>query len=75
MLKFKIKNVLALALACSYVAAARRLTLSKQFDKLKRTGGDYCTQTLKFEQKWLSYLWEQKQMHATKNGDNNEREL
>ena len=41
---------------CPDVAAACRLTLSKQLDKLKRTGGDWSTQTLKFEQKWQSYL-------------------
>ena len=41
---------------CSDVTAACRFTLSKQLDKLKRTGGDRCTQTLNFEQKWLSYL-------------------
>ena len=38
------------------VAAACRLILSKQLDKLKCTGGDRSTQTLKFEQKWQSYL-------------------
>ena len=36
---------------CSDVAAACRLTLRKQLDKLKRTGGDRCTQPWKFEQK------------------------
>ena len=41
---------------CSDVAAACRLTLSKQLNKLKHTGGDRCTQPLKFEQKWQSYL-------------------
>ena len=41
---------------CSDAAAACRLTLSKQLDKLKCTGGDRCTQPLKFEQKWQSYL-------------------
>ena len=60
---------------CSDVAAACRLTLSKQLNKLRRTGRDGCTQPLKFEQKWQSYLWGQQQMHATKNGDDNEREL
>ena len=35
----------------SDVAAARRLTLSKQVNKLKCTSGDRCTQPLKFEQK------------------------
>ena len=60
---------------CSDIAAAHGLTLSKQLNKLKRTGGDCCTQTLKFKQKWQSYLWGQQQMHATKNGDDNEREL
>ena len=30
---------------------------------------------LRFEQKWQSYLWEQQQMHATQNGDDNDREL
>ena len=37
---------------CSDVAGACRLTLSKQLDILKGTGGDCCTQTSKFEQKW-----------------------
>ena len=41
---------------CSDVAAACRCTLSKQLNKLKCTGGDHCTQPLKFEQKWQSYL-------------------
>ena len=59
----------------SDVVAARSLTLSKQLYKLKCTGGDRCTQLLKFEQKWQSYLREQQQMHATKNGVNNEPEL
>ena len=59
---------------CSDVAAAHRLTLSKQLNKLKRTGGDRCTQPLQFKQKWQSFLLGQ-QMHTTKNGDNNEREL
>ena len=60
---------------CSDVAAASRLTLSKQLNKSERTGGDHCAQPLKFEQKWQSYLWGQQQIHATKNGDDNEREL
>ena len=51
---------------CSDVAGACRLTLSKQLNKLKRTGGDLYTQPLKFEQQ---------QMHATKNGDDNKQEL
>ena len=33
---------------CSDVAATRRLTLTKQLDKLKHTGGDRCTRPLKF---------------------------
>ena len=36
---------------CSDVAAACRFTLSKQLNKLRCTGGDSCTQPLKFEQK------------------------
>ena len=47
----------------------------KQLNKLKCTGGDRCTQPLKFKQKWQSYLCEQKQMHKTKNGDDNKQEL
>ena len=33
------------------LAAACRLTHSKQLNKLKHTGGDCCTQPVKFEQK------------------------
>ena len=36
---------------CPDVAAACGLTLSKQLEKLKHTGGDCCNETLKFEQK------------------------
>ena len=36
---------------CSDVATACRLSLSKQLNKLKHTGGDRCTHPLKFEQK------------------------
>ena len=32
------------------------LDVSKQLNKLKSTGGDCCTQPLKFKQKWQSYL-------------------
>ena len=49
----KVRSSLSL---CSDVAAASRFTLSKQLNKLKLTGGDCCTQPLKFKQKWQSYL-------------------
>ena len=42
---------------CLDVVAACRLTLSKQLNKLRHTGGDRSTQPLKFEQQ---------QMHTTK---------
>ena len=41
--------------------AAHRLTLSKQLNKLKRTGGDHCTQPLKLK------------VHATKNAESSVR--
>ena len=44
----KVRSILSL---CSDVAPARALTLSKELNKLKRAGGDRCTEPLRFKQK------------------------